>query len=103
MCIRDSAKGISKHGARRQRGWLPVLPCLLYTSEKVRGQALASLCGMGGISNIIGASLGGVVIDQLGVNALLYLFAGFSLIGFLLMGIVASLHNKKLISISLES
>lgn len=76
---------------------------LVAPTEKVRGQALASLCGLGGISNIIGASLGGVVIDQLGVNALLYLFAGFSLIGFLLMGIVASLQNKQHIAISLKS
>ena len=71
-------------------------------TEKVRGQALAALCGLGGISNIIGASLGGLMIDSLGINALLSLFAGFSFLGFAVMAAISFLLRRRKVNISVD-
>ena len=65
-------------------------------SEQVRGQSMVALCGLSGISSIIGSLLGGVIIDHLGVPALLFIYAGFSLLGFFTMLYVGGLHRKSL-------
>lgn len=63
--------------------------------QQVRGQAMVALCGLSGVSNIIGAPLGGVIIDSLGVGALLFIYAGFSLLGLFVMLYAGRLHGKQ--------
>lgn len=63
--------------------------------EKVRGQSLAALCGSGGVGTVIGALIGGMIMDSLGITPLLFLCAGFSLVGFMLALIVFHMHTKK--------
>ena len=65
-------------------------------SQQVRGQSLVSLCSLNGISAIISSLMSGVVLDQLGVSALLFLYAGFSLLGFVVMLYVGRLHRRRL-------
>ena len=68
---------------------------IVASTEKVRGQSLASLCGSGGIGTVIGALLGGMIMDSLGITALLFICAGFSLIGFLFALLVSRLHTRQ--------
>ena len=48
--------------------------------EIVRGQSLLSLCGTSGLAAVLGALLGGMLMEALGISALFFICAGLSLL-----------------------
>ena len=62
--------------------------------EVVRGQSLLSLCGTSGLAAVLGALLGGILMDALGISALFLICTGLSLAAMLLGIYMNKLYHK---------